>query len=259
MAGCATAARVPVPARFWGSGETACDGGQSATFVPVLLLRGSLPTGARSAIPFFGLCVSGQSGKSDGAVGGAMRLRAENLAGEGNSTGDITHLEARPSISLFLRYVNTYFRFLFVAARICTIPSGLLPYTVRPALPPSPSKSILPWPRISFCSSAASGSHKTAYVKAFTVASLLGISLHRCHARAGPRPGNIPKTGATTSAKTRAPGSAIQDSRRASIPSINSLPDPATRTRRRPSHVERAHRPERSGAFRSPQLSAHRS
>ena len=73
-----------------------------------------------------------------------MRLRAENLAGEGNSTGDITHLEARPSISLFLRYVNTYFRFLFVAAKILKFQLACVSYTFRPALPPSPSKSILP-------------------------------------------------------------------------------------------------------------------
>jgi hypothetical protein len=88
--------------------------------------------------------MSGQSGKSDAAVGRAMRLRAENLAGEGNSTGDITHLEARPSISLFLRYVNTYFRFLFAAPQIPKIQAISAPDTLHPALPPSPSKSILP-------------------------------------------------------------------------------------------------------------------
>src|ERR1700732_3984976 len=58
LAGDTTAARVPVSGRFWEPAETARDGGQSATFVPGLLLRGPLATGAESAIPFFGLCVS---------------------------------------------------------------------------------------------------------------------------------------------------------------------------------------------------------
>src|ERR1700759_2407745 len=48
--GCATAARVPVCTWFWEPGETESGGGQPATFVPVLLLRGSA-TGARSTIP----------------------------------------------------------------------------------------------------------------------------------------------------------------------------------------------------------------
>src|ERR1700738_5132121 len=95
LPGATTAARVPASDRFWGPAETAGDGGQSATFVPGLLLCGSLATGARSAIPFLGLCVSGQSGKSDAVVGGAMRRRAEALDGEGNNVGDIAHLEAR--------------------------------------------------------------------------------------------------------------------------------------------------------------------
>src|ERR1700682_268818 len=95
LAGATTAARVPVSDRFWGPAETAGDGGQSATFVPGLLLCGSLATGARSAVPFFGLCVSGQSGKRDAVVGDAMRRRAKTLAGEGNDIGDIAHLEAR--------------------------------------------------------------------------------------------------------------------------------------------------------------------
>jgi hypothetical protein len=73
-----------------------------------------------------------------------MRLRAENLAGEGNNTGDITHLEARPSISLFLRHVNTYFRFFFAYARTPNSLPARLAYTFLPALPTSPSKSILP-------------------------------------------------------------------------------------------------------------------
>jgi hypothetical protein len=55
--------------------------------------------------------VSGQSGKRDAVVGEAMRRRAKDLAGEGNNMGDIAHLEARPSISLFVRLVNNYFRF----------------------------------------------------------------------------------------------------------------------------------------------------
>ena len=63
------------------------------------------------------------------------------LAGEGNNTGDIAHLEARPSISLFVRYVNTYFRFLFAQDE---------PHPLRhlfpdlSELPPSAPKSILP-------------------------------------------------------------------------------------------------------------------
>jgi hypothetical protein len=95
MAGATTAARVPVSDRFWGPAETAGGGGQSATFVPGLLWCGPLATGAGSAILFFGLCVSGQSGKSDAVVDGAMRRRVKALAGEGNDIGDIAHLEAR--------------------------------------------------------------------------------------------------------------------------------------------------------------------
>jgi hypothetical protein len=95
LAGTTAAARVPVSGRFWGPVETAGDGGQSATFVPGLLLCGPLTTGARSAIPFFGLCVSGTSGKSDAVLGGALRRREKTLAGEGNNVGDIAHLDAR--------------------------------------------------------------------------------------------------------------------------------------------------------------------
>src|SRR6202047_1905341 len=96
-----TAARVPVSVRFWEPAETDGDGGQSATRVPGLLLCGPLATGARSAIPFFGLCVSGQSGKSDAVVGDAMRRRAKALVGEGNDVGDIAHLEARRHYFVF--------------------------------------------------------------------------------------------------------------------------------------------------------------
>src|ERR1700722_16088309 len=99
--GSTTAARVPVCGRFWEPAETAGDGGQSATFVPGLLLCGSLATGAGSAIPFFGRCVSGPSGKRDAVVDGAMRRRARTLAGEGNDIGDIAHLEARPEYFAF--------------------------------------------------------------------------------------------------------------------------------------------------------------
>src|ERR1700676_2866841 len=101
LAGATKAARVPVSDRFWEPAETAGDGGQSATFVPGLLLCGPLATGARSAIPFFGLCVSGPSGKSDAVVGDAMRRRAKPLAGEGNNVGDIAHLEARQQYFAF--------------------------------------------------------------------------------------------------------------------------------------------------------------
>src|ERR1700686_2987460 len=115
LPGTTTAARVPVSGRFWGPAETAGDGGQSATFVPVLLLCGPPATGARSAIPFFGLCVSGLSGKSDAVVGDAMRRRAKDLAGEGNDIGDIAHLEARrqyfafcsPSQQVFSLFLRT--------------------------------------------------------------------------------------------------------------------------------------------------------
>src|ERR1700731_2851732 len=114
LAGATTAARVPVSGRFWGPADTAGDGGQSATFVPGLLLCGPRATGARSAVPFFGLCVSGHSGKSDAVVGDAMRRRVKVLAGEGNGTGDIAHLEARqqyfafcsPSQELFSLYIR---------------------------------------------------------------------------------------------------------------------------------------------------------
>src|ERR1700688_5109636 len=57
LAGATTTARGAVSDRFWEPAETACDGGQSGTFVPGVLLCGSLATGAGSAIPFFGLCV----------------------------------------------------------------------------------------------------------------------------------------------------------------------------------------------------------
>src|SRR6202166_4068165 len=100
-AGTTTAARVPASDRFWEPAETARDGGQSTTFVPGLLLCGPLATGAGSAIPFFGLCVSGPSGKRDAVVDGAMRRRAKALAGEGNDIGDIAHLEARPEYFAF--------------------------------------------------------------------------------------------------------------------------------------------------------------
>src|ERR1700720_1919385 len=53
FAGTTTAARVPVSGRFWGPAETAGDGGQSATFLPGLLLCGPPATGAGSAILFF--------------------------------------------------------------------------------------------------------------------------------------------------------------------------------------------------------------
>ena len=140
-AGTAAAARVPVSAGLWGPGETAHGGGQSATFVPVLLLRGSLSTGARSAIPCFGLCVSGLSGKRDAAVGGAMRRRLEILAGEGNKTGDITHLEAPPQYFAFCS-LSQYLFSLFVRIGLWPqIPTGR-PYL--PELPPPSAESILP-------------------------------------------------------------------------------------------------------------------
>src|ERR1700704_3891611 len=101
LPGATTAARVPVSDRFWGPAEAAGDGGQSATCVPGLPWCGSLATGARSAIPFLGLCVSGQSGKRDAVVGDAMRRRAKTLAGEENDIGDIAHLEASPQYFAF--------------------------------------------------------------------------------------------------------------------------------------------------------------
>src|SRR3984893_3470261 len=120
LAGATTAARVPVSDRFWEPAETAGDGGQSATFVPGLLLCGSLATGARSAIPFFGLCVSGQSGKSDAVVGEAMRRRVKALAGEGNDIGDIAHLEARPQYFAFSSPSQQVFSpFLLTASSFC--------------------------------------------------------------------------------------------------------------------------------------------
>src|ERR1700722_8371758 len=130
--GSTTAARVPVPDRFWEPAETASDGGQSATFVPGLLLCGSLATGAGSAIPFFGLCVSGPSGKRDAVVDSAMRRRANALAGEGNDIGDIAHLEARPSISLFVRLVNNYFCLFFACAILSVYVQSVRSYPVRP-------------------------------------------------------------------------------------------------------------------------------
>ena|ERR1700731_4401904 len=144
LPGATTAARVPVSNRFWEPAETAGDGGQSATFVPGLLLCGSPATGAGSAIPFFGLCVLGPSGKRDAVVDGATRRRAKALAGGGNDIGDIAHLEARLSISLFVRLVNNYFR-LFFACSILSRLSVNCPFLPgSPELPPSPSRSILP-------------------------------------------------------------------------------------------------------------------
>src|ERR1700732_3261211 len=144
LLGTTTTARVPVSGRFWGPAETAGDGGQPATFVPGLLLCVSPATGARSAIPFFGLCVSGQSGKSDAVVGGAKRRRGKALAGEGNDIGDIAHLEARPSISLFVRLVNIYFRFFFALAISSYLLSRHSFVPGSPELPPSLLRSILP-------------------------------------------------------------------------------------------------------------------
>jgi hypothetical protein len=117
LPGATTAARVPVSDRFWEPAETAGDGGQSATFVPGLLLCGPLATGAGSAIPFFGLCVSGPSGKRDAVVDGAMRRRAKALAGEGNDIGDIAHLEARPEYFAFCSPSQQLFSPLFRLGR----------------------------------------------------------------------------------------------------------------------------------------------
>src|ERR1700686_813917 len=143
-AGTTTAARVPVSDRFWEPAETARDGGQSTTFVPGLLLCGPLATGARSAIPFFGLCVSGQSGKSDAVVDGAMRRRAKALAGEGNDIGDIAHLEARLQYFAFCSPSQQLFSpFLRSNCLPRLRPNNRLELSSR-ELPPSLLRSILP-------------------------------------------------------------------------------------------------------------------
>jgi hypothetical protein len=47
-----------------------------------------------------------------------MRRRTAKPVDEGNKTGDITHLEARRSISLFVRYVKNYLRFIFATGKL---------------------------------------------------------------------------------------------------------------------------------------------
>src|SRR6266446_741311 len=59
---------------------------------------------------------SGFSGKSPAVVGEAWRRRIRKLCAAGERTGDIAHLETRNSISLFIRFVNHYFRFIFASA-----------------------------------------------------------------------------------------------------------------------------------------------
>src|SRR6202140_390438 len=144
LPGATTAARVPVSDRFWEPAETAGDGGQSATFGPGLLLCGRLATGAGSAIPFFGLCVSGQSGKSDAVIDGAMRRRAKALAGEGNDIGDIAHLEARLQYFAFCSPSQQLFSpFLRSNCLPRLRPNNRLELSSR-ELPPSLLRSILP-------------------------------------------------------------------------------------------------------------------
>src|ERR1700719_4316287 len=146
LAGSTTAARVPVSGRFWEPAETAGDGGQSATFVPGLLLRGSLATGAGSAIPFFGLCVPGPSGKRDAVVDGAMRRRAKALVGEGNDIGDIAHLEARFEYFAFCSPSQQLFSPFLRIRHFVRLPTKhpFLPGSSE--LPPSLLQSILPKP-----------------------------------------------------------------------------------------------------------------
>src|SRR6266853_1299985 len=59
---------------------------------------------------------SGFSGKRPAVVGEAWRRRIRKLCAAGERTGDIAHLETRNSISLFIRFVNHYFRFIFASA-----------------------------------------------------------------------------------------------------------------------------------------------
>src|SRR6202051_3908026 len=144
LAGATTAPRVPFSGSFWEPAETAGDGGQSATFVPGLLLCGSLATRAGSAIPFFGLCVSGQSGKRDAVVDGAMRRRTKALAGEGNDIGDIAHLEARRQYFAFCSPSQQLFSPFLRMCRFVRIPAKRPFLPGLPELPPSSSRSILP-------------------------------------------------------------------------------------------------------------------
>src|SRR5260370_38726580 len=81
-------------------------------------------TGARLLTIFIGLMASGHSGKSPTVVGEAWRRRIRKLSADGERTGDIAHLEARRSISLFIRLVKHYFRCLF-ALLICPCPRRL--------------------------------------------------------------------------------------------------------------------------------------
>src|SRR5229473_2277378 len=79
---------------------------------------------------------SGSSGKSPTVVGETRWRRIRELCAAGESTGDIAHLETRDSISLFLRFVNHYFRFLFGCASSCSFISHSVPLdTMSLAIP----------------------------------------------------------------------------------------------------------------------------
>src|ERR1700693_5173048 len=181
VSGTTTAARVPFSGEVLGPAETAGDGGQSATFVPGLLLCGSLATGARSAIPFFGLCVLGQSGKRDAVVGDAMRRRAKDFAGEGNDIGDIAHLEARAQYFAFCSPSQQVFSLCIRPQYTCDAAARRIRSSKHvPELPTSLVRSILPWP---YCRSigARHPGGVTEYVSAFILPDMLGAVLRQLH------------------------------------------------------------------------------
>src|SRR6267154_5571241 len=56
--------------------------------------------------------ISEHSGKSRAVVGEAGRRGIRELGADRERTGDITHLATSHSVSLFIRFVNCYFRFV---------------------------------------------------------------------------------------------------------------------------------------------------
>src|SRR6266849_3945464 len=107
-------------------------------------------TGAGLLTIFIGPTASGHSGKSPTVVGEAWRRRIRKFSANGERTGDIAHLKARRSISLFIRLVKHYFRFFFVngspwRAPLLTVSPWIprLLVKLRRQLPPWPSRGIL--------------------------------------------------------------------------------------------------------------------
>jgi hypothetical protein len=88
--------------------------------------------------------VSGHSGKSDAVVGDAMRRRVKALAGEGNGTGNIAHLEARRQYFAFYSPSQELFSLLIRCSGFLLQQHAITRIGIRPELPPSLPQSILP-------------------------------------------------------------------------------------------------------------------